>query len=150
MTQTAEAVTATSPHEAGRVLYADIRGRDADFVKLAPGAASSGRVSVIVYGGSDPLLRAVYEAAQAYAASGPKRDIYFLQASDNDDDPNTVNVTVWSNGRKHRTIIVENAESAVTRDFAELTTRARQHMDGAHNEHLAQLSEGPRVIAALE
>ncbi len=148
-TQVAETVTATSPHEAGRVMFADIRGKSEGFVGDAPAMASSGRVSVIVYGGTDPILRSVYTAAQDYAASGPGRDIYFLQADDNDNDLNTVNIEVWSNGWRHRTIVVENANHAKSQDFADLTSRAKQHMDGARSEHLAQLSDPQFASAEL-
>lgn len=146
-TKVAQSLQATSPQAHGQLMFADIRGRDEQFVKHAPGSASSGRVSVVVYGGSDPILRAVYEAAQDYAASGPGRDIYFLQADDNDEDPSTVHIAVWSDGWEYAGIDVENADHARSADFADLTSRAKRHMDGARSEHLAQLSE-PQVASA--
>ncbi|GAB5469825.1 MAG: hypothetical protein Kilf2KO_28550 [Rhodospirillales bacterium] len=147
-TQVAETVPVTSPHDAGRVMFADIRGKSEGFVEDAPGAASSGRVSVIVYGGSDPILRAVYEAAQAYSTSGPSRDIYFLQADDNDDDATTVKISVWSNGWEYGVIEVDNAGNAQSQDFSDLRSYAKEHMDGARNEHLAQQLSGPQVASA--
>lgn len=145
----AETVPATSPHNAGRVMFADIRGKSEGFVEDAPGAASSGRVSVVVYGGTDPILRAVYTAAQQYASSGPNRDIYFLQADDNDNDPNTVDISVWSNGWEYAKIEMTNADHAEPQDFADLTTRTKQHIDGARTEHLAALSTTQTVSSDL-
>lgn len=78
----------------------DLRSRDVDgkFMEAAPGAASTGRISVILYGNSERIKDAAGSAA--YTFSQGIHDASFIWAQDNDSNAKEVRVVVYGNGRQ--------------------------------------------------
>lgn len=93
----------TGQPKPGRVVIADDRKEDAQYVELVPVFASKGRVAIMVYVPKElalfdkQLLLAVKAAAEEYATS-TGRDVRMVLLPDNDGNADTVAIHVWAGG----------------------------------------------------
>lgn len=123
----------------GKFGTTDLRQRavNSKFVEDAPARASTGRISVILYGNSDHIMGATYTAAEAF--SQRVHDSALLWAQDNDSNAGEVRVGVYGNGRHFGYINV-----GVDADQEAVAKAVYKMMQDAY----AELVE-PRLIAAL-
>lgn len=113
------------------------RGVNSKFVEDAPAAASTGRVSVVLYGNSDRIMGATYTAAEAF--SQRVHDSALLWAQDNDSNAGEVRVSVYGNGRYFGYIDV-----GVDADQEAVAKAVYKMMEDAYADLIK-----PRLIAAL-
>jgi len=135
---------ASVPQKLPNVPFSDITKESEELVSSAPAMASSGRVSVTVYGGDNRLLTAAYRGAQEYAAQDDGHDAYFLWAKDKDNNPNTVDVDFFVKGVWSGTLTIKNPDDYPAIQHAVTDRMNRAYTKGFSVERLEQgrLSNG--------
>ena len=88
----------------GKVGDADLRDKEQLVIDAAPIVASKDKIAVIVFGGSEAVLRSIYQAAVEYEKTTDK-ELVFLQAPDRDTDPNSTEFQIFIQGRHTNTLV---------------------------------------------
>ena len=88
----------------GNVQYLDTRQETLNDVEIASKALSNESIVITAFGGSDAVLRSIYQAAIEYEKTTDK-DLVFLQAPDRDAEPNSTEFQIFIQGRHTNTLL---------------------------------------------
>lgn len=112
----------------GKVQYDDLREAPQNAIEVAPIVASKDRTVIIAYGGSDEVLRAVYNAA-GEIEKATNEDIFFLQAPDRDADPNVTEFAIYMRGEHIGSLISDGNNLQKDQVLSEITTAIEKGLE---------------------